>query len=241
LPGLFHNACHPRWALATLLTLYALLSSTEAEKTKYREAILGLNRAREWNDKKIKRMRDRRSKPPVANPGPFPPPGLGPHVYAKSPLPMPGYSVLDEEMDAELQDDFDRFLELEEEKEIENERQFVLAQEAKKKQFEEEKRKRIEQNAINEYVGKLKKAEAEAKKRRDELRRKLEERGGLTQPQIEQIIEDVHPRNKEIDALISISKETEIFGERSRSMAISDSPDGDNASSRSISRLSSFR
>lgn len=223
--------------MAPLLILNASFSSTEAEKVKYREAIRGLNLAREWNARKIKRARDRRSKPPLSGPGP------SPHVHIKSPMPMPmpSYSFMENEIDIELQEDFERFLEQEEEREEEVERQFVLAQVAKKREFEEEKKKEIEKKAIDEYVGKLKKAEAEAKKNRDELRRKLEERGGLTQPQIELIIDDVYPRSSDRTALLLQSSQTS--DEQTALVASfngNQNQDGSD-SVRSMSRLSSFR
>ena len=208
---------------------------------KHREAIRGTNLAREWNARKIKRARDRRNKPPGSGPGSIP------YVHAESPMPTPmpmpmhSYSFMENEMDIELQEDFERFLEQEEEREEEEARQLVLDREARKRELDEERKKAIEEKAVNEYVKKLKKAEAEAKKNRDELRRKLENRAGLTQQQIDLIIDDMYPRSGD-NALLLL--QTRQISEDETGL-VADSNDNQNHdgsdSVRGISRFTSFR
>ena len=75
-------------------------SSTEAEKKKYREAIQSLSQARKLNAKKIRKIRDRRRRPDsVAD------------VIGRSSI--PGYPYAENEFELELQEAFEKFLEIE--------------------------------------------------------------------------------------------------------------------------------
>ena len=116
---------------------------------------------------------------------------------------------VDDEVDAELQEDFERFLDEEEEKQNEAERNFVLAQEARKREEEEARRKKVEKKAIDTYIADIRKSEHALQRKRDDLQEKLERRGGLTPQQIESIIDDIHPRNKLNEALLRQDGEEE--------------------------------
>ena len=160
--------------------------------------IRGLNQARKWNARKMKRVREERSSPirrpsyhsrqnPVQR-------GYGGY-YADG-----GGEYLDRELENELETDFARFLDQQYEKEEEEQRLMLVAAEEKKRAAELEKKKRIEERAVKEHMAKMRKAEAEATKKREALRKKLEERGGLTQEQLDMIVDEALPKSIANDA-----------------------------------------
>jgi hypothetical protein len=207
-----------------LITSY---SSTETEKKKYREAIQGLSQARKLNTKRVKNARDKRRRPDFLD--------------ATGRLTSSGYPHMEHEFKLELQKAFERFLDLEAEKEEEESRILLMTEEKKRHEAEEETRKRIEQKAIKEYLEKAKKAEAEVQKKRDELTKKLRERPGLTQQQIEFIVEDVHPTNHNYAALfMQVAQESEEQPTKVP-MATSTTTESNNASFQKVSRTLSFR
>jgi myosin heavy subunit len=207
-----------------LITSYR---STETEKKKYREAIQSLSQARKLNTKRVKNAREGRRRPDFFD--------------ATGKLTLSGYPHMEHEFKVELQKAFERFLDNEAEKEEEESRILLMTEEKKRQEAEEETRKKIEQEAIKEYLEKAAKAEAEVQKKRDELKKKLRERPGLTQQQIEFIVEDVHPTNHNHAALLMQVAQGSEEQPTKAPMATSTTIESNNASFQKVSRTLSFR
>src|SRR5258705_7732820 len=86
-----------------------------------------------------------------------------PNIIGRSSMPANIYSEND--LEVELQAAFERFLDNEAEKQEEEDRVLLAAEELKRKEIEEEKRKIIERKAVKEYVKKIRKDEQEMQKK----------------------------------------------------------------------------
>lgn len=120
-----------------------------------------------------------------------PPPAPG-MPYPELGATVPGFYEEDA-VDMELQEDFERFLDEEEEKQIEAERLFVLAQEAKKKEAAAKERKMIEDQAIGAYLKKQDEERMLLKMQMLETHAQLEARGDMTKQQIDIMLKIMYP------------------------------------------------
>jgi len=143
--------------------------------------------AKKRNARKMKRVHER-VKIPV------PGSGLGRQSrYTPAIASNYDYPYVDDEMDMEIDEDFERFLTQEQEKKEEENLKLLIAAKAQERALEEEKRKKIEEKAIKAHVAKARRIEEETRKKRDGLREKLEQKGGLTPQQIDMVVDEALP------------------------------------------------
>ena len=182
----------------TILRLLIIISTTDAEKNKLRETMRGVQGAKEWNKMKMKKLYVMGSNNVR-------------ELATDRPLQSASMShAVHDEMKMEISEDFERFLAKEQERKEEEYSALLIAAETRKQAIEDAKRKEVEDKAIKHHVAKIKKAEEELTKKRDELQKKLGERGGLTSQQINIVVDEAFPSNTGNDALLLRHTDTSL-------------------------------